>query len=127
MLVLQPRIFTATDCAAVGVNVGVGVSVGRFVGVDEGTSVLVTVTGTMTVIPGLVVTVKGMVSMIGVAVRIFGVRVGIDVQTGNGCSESPHVSHAARIKTRTSKADNFFMIALYSCILPNGLFVHLDN
>jgi len=87
MLVLQPRISTATDCTAVEVNVGAGVSVGEMgvlVDVGEGISVLVSVTGTRTVTPGMAVSVKGGAIMIGVAVTILGVRVGITVQTGNG-------------------------------------------
>jgi hypothetical protein len=87
MLVMQPRMSTPTDCTAVDVNVGDGVSVGGmsvFVAVGEGASVLVIVTGTMTVTPGTAVVVKGRVIMIGVGVMTPGVREGITVHTGNG-------------------------------------------
>lgn len=87
MLVLQPRMSTATDCTGVDVSVSIGVSVkgiGELVGVDEGISVFVRVTGTMTVTPGMVVTVNGRAIMMGVAVIMMGVREGITVQIGNG-------------------------------------------
>jgi hypothetical protein len=103
---------TTTDCTAVEVNVGVGVSVGGIavlVGVGEGVSVFVRVTGTRTVTPGIKVAVKGRVSMIGVAVTMLGVREGIGVQTGNGWGATPQVSHAVRIKIKTTKAHIFFM------------------
>jgi hypothetical protein len=110
---------TATDCTAVDVGMSVGVSVGGIsvlVGVGEGISVLVSVTGTMTVTPGIVVSVKGRVIMIGVAVTMLGVREGIGVQTGNGWGATPQVSHAVRIKIKASTADIFFIV-LYSCVI----------
>jgi len=87
MLVLQPRMSTATDCTGMDVDVSVGVSVGGIgvlVSVGEGISIFARVTGTMTVAPGMVVTVKGRVSMMGVAVIMFGVREGVTVQIGKG-------------------------------------------
>jgi len=113
MLVLQPRISTVTDFTAVDVTVGVGVSVGGIgvlVGVSEGISVFVRVTGAMIVTSGATVAVKGRVRMIGVAVTMFGVRDGITVHTGNGWGETPAVSHAVRIKIKIIKADMFFMV-----------------
>jgi hypothetical protein len=115
---------TATDCTAVEVKVSVGVSVGGmgvFVGVGEGVSVFVRVTGTRTVTPGMAVSVKGRVIMMGVAVTILGVREGITVQTGKGWGGPLKVSHAVRIKTKTSKADILFIvfILLHFCETDN--------
>jgi hypothetical protein len=130
MLVLQPRMSTATDCTAVDVNVGVkvnvgvGVSVGGIgvlVGKGEGISVFVRVTGAMIVTPWMTVTVKGKVIMIGVAVTILGVREGMTVQTGNGWGGTPQVSHAVRIKMKTTKADIFFMVLLCSCVFAKWI------
>ena len=58
--------------------------IGVLVSVGEGISVFVSVTGTMTVTPGMTVTVKGRAIMMGVAVTILGVREGITVQIGKG-------------------------------------------
>ncbi len=115
MLVLQPSISTVTDCTAGGVEVPVGV-VGVLVDVGKGVSVLVSVTGTRTVTPGITVAVKGRLSMIGVAVTMLGVREGIGVQTGNGWGGIPQVSHAARIKINTSKTNTFFIVVICSCL-----------
>jgi hypothetical protein len=54
------------------------------VGVDEATSVFVTVTGKTLVTPGMTVVVKGRVRMTGVAVTMIGVREGISVCTESG-------------------------------------------
>jgi hypothetical protein len=100
---------------------------GVLVGVGEGISVFVRVTGAMTVTPGIKVAVKGRVMMIGVAVTMLGVREGMTVQTGNGWGETSKASHAVRIKIKTSKADIFFMVLLCSCVLRNGLPICLEN
>jgi len=112
MLVLHPRISTATDCTAVDVGVGDGVSVGGirvFVEVSEGVSVFMNGAGTVGVTPGTKVTVKGSVIMIGVAVTMMGVLEGITVKMGNGCGGALKVSQAERKKLKTSKAENFLM------------------
>jgi hypothetical protein len=99
----------------VDVGVGDGVSVGGigvFVEVGEGVSVFLSVTGAVGITPGIKVAVKGSVIMMGVAVTMMGVLEGITVQAGNGCSGALKVSHAERIKIKTSKAENFFMFLL---------------
>jgi hypothetical protein len=130
MLVLHPRMSTAIDCAAVDVGMSVGISVGGIdvlVGVSEGISVFVRVTGTMAVTPGITVSVKGRVIMIGVAVTMLGVREGTTVQTGNGCGGELKVSHAVSKKTKTTKADIFFMSLLCSCVFAKRIVDSMES
>ena len=54
------------------------------------------------------------VIMIGVGVTTPGVRVGIGVQTGNGCGWTLHVSQAASKKTQDKKINVFFIFSLYT-------------
>ena len=112
MLVLQPRISTAIDGAAVQVGGGLGGPVGGSgvsVGVGGGISVPVTVTAAICVIPGG----KGD-KIIGVAVTIFGVREGGTIQVAAGWGAVKNESHALRKKTRANRAGIFFMFRLYS-------------
>ncbi len=81
MLVLQPRMSTATDCIGADVNVSVG-RIGASVAVGDGVSVFVAVIGVITITLG--VFVKGGGRIMGVAVTIPGVLDEIGVQTGNG-------------------------------------------
>ena len=55
--------------------------------------------------------------MKGVAVTISGVRVGMGVQTGNGCGGAPHVSQAARKSEQRRRKSAFFMNLLYSQVI----------
>jgi hypothetical protein len=82
---------------------------GVLVDVGEGISVLVSVTGAMTVTPATTVSVKVGVMMIGVAVIMLGVREGITVQTGKGWGETPKESHAPRKNIRTGRMNIFFI------------------
>jgi hypothetical protein len=77
---------------------------GVLVGVTDGISVLVIMTGMISVTAG------GMeVRMIGVAVTMFGVREGGTIQVAIGWGEPPKVSHAPRRKIKTKRTDIFFM------------------
>jgi hypothetical protein len=87
MPVLQPRISTASDLTGVEVGTGVNVSVGGgsvLVSVGGGVSVIVGLTGTISVTPGKRVFVRVGVKMIGVAVTMFGVGEGGTIQVGTG-------------------------------------------
>ncbi len=95
MLVLQPKISTATDSAGVLVSVMVAVWVG--------VTVLVNVSVTEMTAPFVAVNTSG------VAVITDGVREGNGVQAGNGCGVIPKVMQELRKKVNIGRREIFFM------------------
>jgi hypothetical protein len=100
----------------VDVKVGAGVSVIITVGVSLGVTVIVigvTVKGSGVNVKGSDVPVPKI--MIGVAVTIAGVRVGMAVHTGNGCGFTLKSMHAESNKANTMRARLFFIFRLLVC------------
>ena len=123
ILVLQPRISTATDWTGINVSVG-SAEPGVADVVGDAVSVFVTNVGIDEVMTG--VTVKfnvggGMIS--GVAVKMGGVFVGGGVRTGNGCGAIPHISQDVSSNPRSSMTRFRFMGLLYPARLQIGLFL----
>ena len=113
MLVLQPRISTATDWTGINVSVG-SAEPGVADVVGDAVSVFVTNVGIDEVMTG--VTVKynvGGAMISGVAVKMGGVFVGGGVRTGNGCGAIPHISQDVNSNPSSKMTGYRFMETLY--------------